>query len=344
MLPARTNPNHASLLTGAHPDGHGIVDNKYWNAARGRLDAMDEPGQLEMESIFTMLALERPELRTAAFFAKGKLRRLFSGVGGRQRAPTLLWEPHPGFLKDGRVMAALGQFVVAKAPHFSVTTIADVDRMSHAHGPGARQVQDTIARVDVLIAGFVEQLRETDTWTRTVVIVTADHGFAGVAPERAVNLIRTGTGPRRRYVAEGMAAFVHLDDAAAANVNQVARDEERRDGVARVVRNLEEYHVAHPRAGQLLLLSAPGRALVQGPEDMARLMIGNHGGIAEQRVPMIILGGHVDLRPLASEVASLVDVVPTVAAIFNVRVPRRLDGRALPPGSAGRALPLLTGQ
>src|SRR5678815_4176541 len=36
VMPTRTNPNHASLLTGVQPSAHGITGNYYWDGTAER--------------------------------------------------------------------------------------------------------------------------------------------------------------------------------------------------------------------------------------------------------------------------------------------------------------------
>jgi arylsulfatase A-like enzyme len=171
------------------------------------------------------------------------------------------------------------------------------------------------------------------------VLITADHGFMAVTPAHGIVLDARARG--RTYVAEGEAALVHLRPTAGP-LAEVAAAEALRPGVAAVVRDLASVHLAHPRAGALLLLADPGRAFVQSVHDPSLLLLGNHGGIGEQTVPFIVVGGLSGLRKLPEQTTvSLADVAPTVAAVLGVRPPQRLGGLSIPAGSAGRVLPLL---
>jgi hypothetical protein len=344
VLPTRTNPNHASLLTGAHPDAHGIVGNKYWDAGREALRPLDGPQLLEMETLFTTLAAERPGLRTAGFFSKAKLRHLFSAAPGRQAAPTLAWNPSEEDLDDARVIAAASVLLAAEPADLAVVTIADIDRTSHHFGPASPEAQGAVRRVDALLAELLRTMAARASWRRTLVLITADHGFTAVTAASGV-VLRPPPGARgRRYVAEGGSAFVHLRPAAG-TVADVAADEAQRPGVAAVVRDLASVHLAHPRVGALLLLPEPGRVFLQSAGDPSQAFLGNHGGVDEQDLPFVVVGGLPGLRRLPETTAvSVVDVAPTLAAVFGVRPPRRLDGTPLPAGSTGRVLPLLSAE
>ena len=91
VMPTRTNPNHASLLTGAQPSAHGVTGNYYWDGIAER--EMGDAALLDVETIFTAIERQRPALTTVTAFAKGKLRHLFGPSPGRQSGPDFAWRP-----------------------------------------------------------------------------------------------------------------------------------------------------------------------------------------------------------------------------------------------------------
>ncbi|HTD25537.1 MAG TPA: alkaline phosphatase family protein, partial [Candidatus Elarobacter sp.] len=94
VMPARTNPNHVTLVTGVYPETHGITGNAYWSRARGAPPEMLEDAALiEVETLFTVAETTAPSLVTLAVVGKPKLARLFAAVPGRQHAPDVLWSP-----------------------------------------------------------------------------------------------------------------------------------------------------------------------------------------------------------------------------------------------------------
>src|SRR5437016_5770246 len=55
VMPARTNPNHVTLLTGAYPDAHGITGNAYRNRAPGAPpEKLDDAALIKVETLFTV--------------------------------------------------------------------------------------------------------------------------------------------------------------------------------------------------------------------------------------------------------------------------------------------------
>jgi predicted AlkP superfamily pyrophosphatase or phosphodiesterase len=187
VMPARTNPNHASLLTGAYPSAHGITGNTFWNRAmRDPVAKLDAAELLEVETLFTVVE-ERPDRITFAAFAKPKLARLFAGVPGRQRPPDTLWSPTwaqvgsrdhvTGYTRDGDTMAAALRSMARDEPDLAVVNLADVDRTAHGHGIDSPECADAVAGADRALGRLVEHLKGLRRWQRSVLFVTSDHGF-----------------------------------------------------------------------------------------------------------------------------------------------------------------------
>src|SRR5204862_8141139 len=88
VMPARTNPNHVTLMTGVYAEAHGIVGNAFWRRASGvAAEKLESAEQIEMETLFTVIETTDPARVTLAAFGKPKLARLFGAVLGRPRRP-----------------------------------------------------------------------------------------------------------------------------------------------------------------------------------------------------------------------------------------------------------------
>src|SRR5262249_27473399 len=133
-MPARTDTNHATLMTGAWADGHGITGNAYWSRPPGApVQKLDDGALIEVETLFTVAEETAPELVTAGVFGKPKLARLFAAVPGRQRAPDVLWspatatrlarDPATGYAADADTMAALLRVVEEHEPDLAFVNL-----------------------------------------------------------------------------------------------------------------------------------------------------------------------------------------------------------------------------
>jgi arylsulfatase A-like enzyme len=369
-MPARTNPNHASLLTGAYPVAHGITGNSYWNRAlREPIAKLDDAELLEVETLFTVAEGEHPELVTFAAFGKPKLARLFAGVPGRQRPPDTLWsptwataaarDPVTGYTHDSDTMAAALRSMGRDEPDLAVMNLADVDRTAHGHGVDSAECHEAVAEADRAIGRLVEHLKALGRWQHAVLFVTSDHGFQRErVPEAVVELERRLEAEVRgvRFAADGGVGHLYaerlerdatvLGDAAAA-VEQAAAIARATPGVAEVLARLPgttatllatahaDWRLGHQRVGELLLVAAPGYQFANGADPA---LPGNHGRPEDSEVPLFVTGGSAAIVSAqgGAEPPAIVDVAPTIASLLGLRLPRRADGTALDAADAGR--------
>jgi hypothetical protein len=382
VMPARTNPNHASLLTGTYPAAHGITGNAFWNRAlREPVAKLDAAELLEVESLFTVAERAGTDLITFAAFAKPKLARLFAGVPGRQRPPDTLWsptwapetarDPATGYTRDVDTMAAALRAMARDEPDLAVVNLADVDRTAHGHGIDSPECHEAVAGADRSLGRLVEHLKALGRWQRSVVFVTSDHGFqrasmAGSVIDLAPRLEAEVRGVRfapdggvGHLYAERLASdATALGDSAAA-VGQAAAIARSMPGVAEVLARLPgtevppldgvhaDWHLGHQRTGELLLVAAPGYQFANGADPA---LPGNHGRPEDADVPLFVTGGSAAIVGVknGAEPPAIVDVAPTIASLLGLPLPRRVDGKAVPEADAGRRydaiLPARAGQ
>ena len=380
VMPTNTNPNHVSLLTGVYPSTHGITGNAYWRRVADAPPEKTEDARLiDVETLFTVAEATAPELVTAGVFGKLKLARLFSAVPGRQRAPDILWSPEQaspagrdpvtGYSFDTATIGGLLAEAGDEEPDLAVVNLSDVDRAAHGRGPDSEECIRAIAGADAAIGRLVDQLRALGRWSHSVLIVTADHGFTSLAatPERPYpvisfgrDLLRVGVGAVH-LVGDGGIEHVYADGLAAdatdlgdtaerlAKIAEVARGV---PGVAEVLARLPvsdvpllaglhaDWHLQHPRSGELLLVASPGYEFVDPFDPVVASMLGNHGGPGEAAVPLIVTGGSDRLTraPTGTPEPRAVDVAPTIAALLGLRAPRRMDGSTVPAEESGRPI------
>src|SRR6266581_3742307 len=163
VMPARTNPNHVTLLTGAYAEAHGITGNTYWSRTPAAPPGMLEDAALiEVETLFTVAETTAPSLVTLGVVGKPKLASLFAAVPGRQRAPDVLWSPDrlpperreaaSGYSPDGETVAAALELAARAEPDLVVMNLCDVDGAGHVHGPESAEYARAVAAADAALA------------------------------------------------------------------------------------------------------------------------------------------------------------------------------------------------
>jgi phosphonoacetate hydrolase len=322
VVPSFTNPNNLSIVTGAPPSVHGICGNFLYDAVQNAEVMMNDPKWLRSPTL--LAALADAGCTVAVATAKDKLRRLlghkmrgicFSSEKADQATVAengidgilaLVGKPVPDVYS-----AALSEFVFAagvqlmRARRPDVMYLSTTDYVQHKHAPGTPQANAFYAMMD----GYLGQLHDAGC----VIAVTADHGmnaktrldgtpaviylqdlldgWLGVARSRVILPI---TDP---YVvhhgALGSYAVVHLPS----DVDQqaMARRIAGLHGVECALTRAEaasRFELPPDRIGDLVVVSE--RSVVLGTaaarHDLSALdaPLRSHGGVSEQRVPLIM--------------------------------------------------------
>jgi len=322
VVPTFTNPNNLSIVTGVPPSVHGICGNFLYDAASDSEVMMNDPKWLRAPTILS--ALSEAGSRCAVVTAKDKLRRLLghgmkgicfssekadqateqdNGIAG---VPALVGRPVPDVYS-----AELSEFVFAAGEALMRTRRPDVmflsttDYIQHKHAPGDEGANAFYAMMD-------RYLGELDAMG-CVIALTADHGMNakvrmdaqpdviylqdvldGWLGAAAARVILPITDP---YVvhhgALGSFATVYLP--AGADAAPLAARLAALRGIEVVLTReqaAERFELPADRIGDLVVVSE--RSVVIGTaaarHDLSALEVPlrSHGGISEQRVPLIL--------------------------------------------------------
>jgi phosphonoacetate hydrolase len=322
VVPTFTNPNNLSIVTGVPPSVHGICGNYFYDREAGAEVMMNDPKYLRADTILATFA--RAGASVAVVTAKDKLRRLLGhglrgicfssekadqtsrGEHGVDDALALVGLPLPSVYS-----AALSEFVFAagvklmEAVRPDVVYLSTTDYVQHKHAPGTPEANAFYQMLD----GYLAKL---DALGATIA-VTADHGMnaktdAAGAPQvvylqdhldgwlgaGAARVILPITDP---YVvhhgALGSFATVYLP--AGADAAGIARRLGALRGIESVLERAEacrRFELPADRMGDLVVLS--GRDVVVGTaaarHDLSGLdaPLRSHGGLSEQRVPLLL--------------------------------------------------------
>ena len=321
VIPSFTNPNNLSIVTGVPPSVHGIGGNYFLDVATGREVMMNDPSWLRAPTL--LAAFSQAGASVAVVTAKDKLRTLlgheltgvcFSAEKADQATVAecgidgvlaLVGRPVPSVYS-----AALSEFVFAAGVRLMQTRRPDLmylsttDYVQHKCAPGTPEANAFYAMMD----GHLSQLDAMGA----VIGLTADHGMSpktdaagqpcvvylqqaldallGVAVARVILPI---TDP---YVvhhgALGSFATIYLPDAA---TQARAREALQAMPGIELVLSREEaaqrFELPPDRMGDLVVVSDHITVLGTDPSrhDLSGLTVPlrSHGGISEQKVPLI---------------------------------------------------------
>ena len=322
VVPTFTNPNNLSIVTGVPPAVHGICGNYFYDRDAGVEVMMNDPKYLRAETI--LAALSRAGASLAVVTAKDKLRRLLGhGMRGicfsSEQADRTTVAEHGlddalglvGLPLPSVYSAALSEFVFAAGVKLMESARPDVmylsttDYVQHKHAPGTPGANDFYRMMD----GYLAKLGALGA----TVALTADHGMnaktdAAGAPSvvylqdvldgwlgaATARVILPITDP---YVvhhgALGSFATVYLP--AAVDAGAIKGRLAALPGVELVLERAAacaRFELPPDRMGDLVVISA--RNVVLGTavarHDLSGLdaPLRSHGGLSEQRVPLLV--------------------------------------------------------
>jgi phosphonoacetate hydrolase len=322
VVPTFTNPNNLSIVTGVPPAVHGICGNYFYDRDAGVEVMMNDPKYLRAETI--LAALSRAGASLAVVTAKDKLRRLLGhGMRGicfsSEQADRTTVAEHGlddalglvGLPLPSVYSAALSEFVFAAGVKLMESARPDVmylsttDYVQHKHAPGTLEANDFYRMMD----GYLAKLGALGA----TVALTADHGMnaktdAAGAPSvvylqdvldgwlgaATARVILPITDP---YVvhhgALGSFATVYLP--AAVDAGAIKGRLAALPGVELVLERAAacaRFELPPDRMGDLVVISA--RNVVLGTavarHDLSGLdaPLRSHGGLSEQRVPLLV--------------------------------------------------------
>lgn len=334
VVPSFTNPNNLSIVTGAPPSVHGICGNFLYDVASGQEVMMNDPKWLRAPTI--LAAMADAGRSVAVVTAKDKLRRL---LGHRMRGICFSSEKSDavseaengiddvlglvGMPVPDVYSAELSEFVFAAGVKLLATRRPDLmylsttDYVQHKHAPGDPDANRFYAMLDRYLA----QLDALGA----VVALTADHGMnAKTKLDASPNVIFLQDlldgwfGKERSRVilpitdpyvvhhgALGSFATIYLPADtvadAAARIRALAGIEVvlTRDEAA------QRFELPPDRIGDLVVVSERsvvlGTSVARHDLSALELPLRSHGGISEQRVPVIF---NRRLRDLPADAAN----------------------------------------
>jgi predicted AlkP superfamily pyrophosphatase or phosphodiesterase len=322
VFPTNTFPNHVTLVTGVHPDQHGIVDNAFLDPLRGVYDKDADPTWIEVEPLWSLV--EGHGLRTASYHWVGSegpwrsgrgpshWRRFDSGVAERD--------------KVAQILAWLDLEPASARPRLITAWFHGADHAAHRDGPDSPEVARALRAQDPALATLVAGLESRGAFETTTLIVVSDHGMERVRKRVDLRAVLRGAGLRARVFGGGGFASIVVRGGAPAEerVVRVARDH----GLEawRRVEAPTELRLGNPRFGGVVALAPPGVAIGTGS------LRGAHGyrpGEPRMAALFAAVGRGVPAGLALGDVRSI-DVAPTVLRLLGVPVPGWMEGLPIP--------------
>ena len=333
VFPTNTFPSHASIATGAYPDRHGIVNNRFTDRKRGRFDYDDDAAWLEAEPLW--ITAERQGVKAAVFYW------VASGTPWRKRDASYVRRPYDRETSaDEKVDQLLGWLDLPQEerPRLLMSYWRGADHAGHAHGPDSRQVRRSLEAQDRALARLLEGLDQRGLWQSITLLIVSDHGMTEATRNIDVRGALKREALRARLVRGGGMAFVELEEPG------------RRPDALRLINELEgvsafatedlpeELRTHHAeRSGDIVLVAEPPYGFLRSGwrNRMGRLLgrgSGTHGyhpAHPDMGAIFFATGRGVPVGLEFGAVRSI-DIAATAALLLAIEPPLDSEGQPIP--------------
>jgi predicted AlkP superfamily pyrophosphatase or phosphodiesterase len=356
--PTITWPNHTSMVTGVHPDQHGLLLNGTIVRTNGWPPVRVDP-KIDKEKM-----VHAPTVYDAAH--QSGLTTAEVDWVAINNAPTITWSFHEWATPDGpleREMIERGVLTMNEVQDFTKFNIVwrdqvwtkaaaylirehkpnlllfhllTLDATHHRYGPKNLAAMGAMAFLDSCVAQVVEAVQQAGMTERTTFFVVSDHGFKGYTNEirTTVALASAGLTNAAYVLPEGGTGFLYLNSTNSPVVSQkVIELMKSIEGIGDVITPERFAALGLPKPGKdpqmfdILLTAnagysfsgAAGGAVTAAVPQQA----GSHGYLsADPDLDAIfIASGYGVKRGAKLDEVHSVDVAPTIAQLLGVSLP-----------------------
>jgi len=184
-FPSVTFPNHWTIVTGLHPESHGIVGNSFWDPALGKEFFYTDPTRSLQGEWWggepLWVTAERQGVKSAVHMWPGSEANDGWGVSylDHFNATESLSK------KTTRILEWL-DLPLSERPQFIAAYVPNVDHIGHKSGPNTTDLDLVVREVDAMLTDLFGGLNARNLTDLINIIVVSDHGMASTSRERLI--------------------------------------------------------------------------------------------------------------------------------------------------------------
>ena len=323
-FPSVTFPNHYTLVTGLHPDNHGIVGNNMIDAELGSFSLRNKEAVTDRrwwddgEPIW--VTAENAGLVTGTMFWPGSEADI---RGVRPTHWTEFDQSMPGNTRVDRVLGWM-DLPEGERPDLATLYFDIVDTAGHRHGPDGAETAQAVRDVDASMGRLVEGLKSRGLFDRTVLLVVSDHGMAATSPERVTYLDDLVDVEAVRIIYSGAVTILHPVPGREAEVDAALIGSRPHLDCWRRGEIPARFKLgSHPRVPAVVCASEPGWLLVTNDRPVTREG-GAHGydNASPEMAALFIAHGPGVVKGRRLTDLDSVDVQPLLGRLLGIAVPQ----------------------
>lgn len=332
VFPSSTFPTHVSLATGARPERHGIIDNRFRDRERGIFDYENDASWMLAEPIW--VSAERQGLRAAVYFWVGS-ETPWRGIAASHRMTPF----DPGVSEATKVEQILAWLDLPpqERPRLILSWWHGADRSGHLHGPDHEAVTRALRAQDHQLGELLRGLDARSAWGSTTLLLVSDHGMTRISEPIRLEAKLETAGIRAETLRTSAVSHVFLEDPGeqARALSALASLEGARAYTRETLPDALRLGPAS-RVGDLVVIAEPPYAFRAGALDAIARGLGKNLGAHGYDPRHPDMAGVFFAMGRGAEpggrlgVVSALDVAPSIAALLDIEPPRHAEGRPIP--------------
>lgn len=188
-FPSVTFPNHYTLVTGLHPESHGVVGNSFWDPTLNEDFFYTDPTRSMQPKWWAdgeplWVTAEKSNVTAAVHMWPGSEAHIMS------LEPTYL-DKFNGTedltRKVDRILELLDTPDLDR-PQLIAAYVPVVDADGHLYGPNSTEIRDTIQKVDSMLHSLFTGLDDRNLAKIVNIVIVSDHGMATTSTDRLIQL------------------------------------------------------------------------------------------------------------------------------------------------------------
>jgi len=169
VLTSSSSQNWMSMISGAGPEQHGVINND-WEMDDHTLPPIVQEPDGRFPTIFSVLHKEKPNAEIGAVYHWDGFGRLFqkNAVNYDKRFST-----------EDSTATDFIRYIKDKKPTLGFVHFDHVDHAGHHGGHGSPEYYQSVVKTDSLVGKILQGIKEAGIEDKTLVIIWADHGGIG---------------------------------------------------------------------------------------------------------------------------------------------------------------------
>ncbi|KAL8981543.1 MAG: hypothetical protein Q9205_003700 [Flavoplaca limonia] len=195
-FPSVTFPNHYTLVTGLHPESHGVVGNTFWDPKLNEDFYYTDPARSMQPKWWAggeplWVTAEKQNVTTAIHMWPGSeahIAHLEPSYLDKFNDTEDLTRKVDRILELLDAPEAIDSSVIAARPQLIAAYVPVIDADGHTYGPNSTEIRGTIRRVDNMMHDLFAGLEQRNLTKIVNVVVVSDHGMATTSTDRLIQL------------------------------------------------------------------------------------------------------------------------------------------------------------